>query len=404
MRLRFPFLLIVFFLVSVAPVLSQKANRRPDVAWLALLEQNLAGAAAQYRMLVNNLPADSFPLAYYPQTGRLETCASDNWSSGFFPGTLLLLFGQTKDSSLYLEAVRRMKLLQKEQFNKSSPGLGCMLYNSFGNALRIAPQAEYKHILINSARSLASRFQPKVGCFPSRDSAGPGDFPVSIDNLGCLELLFWAAKATGDRSLYQVAVTHANTTLRHHFRPDFGAYEVLLYDGRTGAVKRPRAARGAADSSAWARGQGWGLYGYTVLYRETRDPKYLEQAKNIARFILSHPRLPADKVPYWDFDAPAIPDALRDASAGALMASALLELGGYVDKKLAREYFGVADTLLHTLSSPEFRAAPGTNGGFLLQRCAGLPAPNGTVEGALPEGDYYYVEALQRYREYFRKK
>jgi unsaturated chondroitin disaccharide hydrolase len=392
-------LLFVLSIAFVSPVFSQKASRKTEALPLKAVEQVFSDAAAQYKVLMKNLPADSFPKTFYPQTGRFEACASDWWVSGFYPGTLLYLFEQTGDSALYREAVRSMGLLQKEQFNKTTHDLGFMMYCSFGNALRIAPQAEYKHILINSARSLASRFNPKVGCIKSWDSSNPDDFLVIIDNMMNLELLFWAAKATGDRSFYNIAVTHANSTLKNHFRPDHSSFHVLNYDALTGAVKQKRTAQGAADSSAWARGQGWGLYGFTLMYRETKDPKYLEQAKSIAGYILSHPRLPADKVPYWDFDAPGIPDALRDASAGAVMASALLELGRYVDRKLAREYFGAADTMLRTLSSPQYRAATGTNGGFILVHSVGSKPGNSEVDVPLTYADYYFVEALMRYKK-----
>jgi len=151
-----------------------------------------------------------------------------------------------------------------------------------------------------------------------------------------LELLFWATKVTDDSTYYKIAVTHANTTMKNHFRPDYSSYHVINYNATTGGVQQKKTAQGYADESAWARGQAWGLYGYAVMYRETKNPIYLEQAKNIAKFILTHPNMPADKVPYWDFNAPNIPTALRDASAASVMASALLELSGYVDKNLKK--------------------------------------------------------------------
>src|SRR5690606_11638557 len=178
-----------------------------------------------------------------------------------------------------------------------------------------------------------------------------------------LDLLFWATKFSGDSSFYKIAVTHANTTMQNHFRPDNSSYHVLNYDAVTGEVIEKKTAQGYADSSAWARGQAWGLYGYIVTYRETGDKKYLEQAKKIADFLLDHPKLPADKIPYWDFDEPAIPNALRDASAGAIMASALLELSGLtVDNESKEKYFTAAEMMIRSLSDEKYKAAPGTNG------------------------------------------
>jgi uncharacterized protein YyaL (SSP411 family) len=156
--------------------------------------------------------------------------------------------------------------------------------------------------------------------------------------------------------------------------------------------------QGYADDSAWGRGQAWGLYGYTLMYRETKEPRYLEHAKNIASFLLNHPNMPEDKIPYWDYNAPDIPNALRDASAGAVMASALIELSGYVDAALAKTYLNVAETQLRTLSSPEYFAEKGTNGNFFLKRSVGSLPGKSEVDVPLTYADYYYIEALLRYQ------
>jgi uncharacterized protein YyaL (SSP411 family) len=213
-----------------------------------------------------------------------------------------------------------------------------------------------------------------------------------------LELLFWATKVTGDSSYYKIAVTHANTTMKNHFRPDYSSYHVINYDAETGAVKQKRTAQGYADESAWARGQGWGLYGYTVMYRVTKNPIYLEHANKIANFILTHPNLPADKVPYWDFNAPNIPDALRDASAASLMASAFLELSGYVNPTLKKSYIKTAETMLYSLSKQPYKAPDGANGGFLIQHCVGHIPQNTEVDVPLTYADYYFLEAMKRYK------
>jgi uncharacterized protein YyaL (SSP411 family) len=214
-----------------------------------------------------------------------------------------------------------------------------------------------------------------------------------------LELLFWATKVTGDSSFYKIAVTHANTTMKNHFRPDYSSYHVINYDSQTGAVQQKRTAQGAADESAWARGQAWGLYGYTVMYRETKEKKYLDQANHIANFILNHPNLPADKIPYWDFNAPGIPNALRDVSAAAIIASALLELSSYADKALSNNYATAAQTMLHSLSSSPYKAAIGANGGFILQHCVGNMPQKTEIDVPLTYADYYFVEAMTRYKK-----
>ncbi|MDF2192302.1 glycoside hydrolase family 88 protein [Paraflavitalea sp. CAU 1676] len=383
---------------AVACGTQKQSTSKADKALAQSFDKGFADAGAQYKILMKDLPADKFPKTYFPTTAKHEYSGSGWWCSGFYPGTLLYTFEQTKDEALYKEAMRILEPLKKEQFNKSTHDLGFMMFCSFGNANRLQPKPEYKEILINSAKSLCTRFDPKVGCIKSWDSKKP-EFLVIIDNMMNLELLFWATEATGDSSYYKIAVTHANTTIKNHFRPDYSSYHVINYNPETGAVQQKRTAQGAADESAWARGQAWGLYGFTVMYRATKDKQYLDQANHIARYILSHPNLPADKVPYWDFNAPGLPNALRDASAAAIMASALLELQGYVEPAQSKEYFGVAEAMLRSLSSPAYKAAPGANGGFLIEHCVGhLPAKS-EVDVPLTYADYYYVEAMKRYKD-----
>jgi uncharacterized protein YyaL (SSP411 family) len=213
-----------------------------------------------------------------------------------------------------------------------------------------------------------------------------------------LELLFWATKVSGDSSYYKIAVTHANTTIKNHFRPDYSSYHVINYNAETGGIIQKRTAQGAADESAWARGQAWGLYGFTVMFRETKDSKYLEQANRIAHFLLTHPNLPADKIPYWDFNAPGIPGALRDASAASIIASALLELSSYVDAKRSKEYLNAAETMLTTLSNNTYKAAAGANGGFIIQHGVGHMPQKTEIDVPLTYADYYFVEAMIRYK------
>jgi uncharacterized protein YyaL (SSP411 family) len=371
-------------LILLASLATQCSSPTPQEG--SLLDQNIELAVTQYKGMQKQLGEGEFPRSY--ENGSFTTSSSEWWCSGFYPGTLLYLYEETEDSSLLQEAHRMLTLLEKEQYNTSTHDLGFMMYCSFGNANRLNPQAAYTNILINSARSLATRFSPVTGCIRSWDSK-PEDFIVIIDNMMNLELLFWATKATGDSSFYNIAVTHANTTLENHFRSDNSSYHVLNYDS-TGAVKQKKTAQGLHDESAWARGQAWGLYGYTATYRETKDEKYLEQAVKIADFILSHPNLPEDKIPLWDFDAEK--DALRDASAAAIMASALIELDTYAPDK---GYLKVAEEILTNLTS-DYTAEPDTNGQFIITHCVGHLPANSEVNVPLTYADYYFMEALMR--------
>lgn len=371
-------------------------NRNNEL--LKNIDQLFADGASQYQFMMKHLPKNRFPRNYDPKKDSIETTGSGWWCSGFYPGSLLYLFEQTNDPTLYTEAMRMLTLLEKEKYNTTTHDLGFMMFCSFGNAMRISPKTNYHEILMTSAKSLVTRFNPKVGCIRSWN-AGPSDFLVIIDNMMNLELLFWATKFSGDSSFYKIAVTHANTTIQNHFRPDNSSYHVLNYDETTGKVKEKKTSQGYADESAWARGQAWGLYGYFVTYRETGNEKYLSQVKKIADFLLNHPNLPADKIPYWDFNNPAIPNALRDASAGAIMASALIELSSFVDKKDSLKYFSVAEIMVRSLSAPPYKATSGTNGGFILQQSVGHLPQKSEVDVAITYADYYFIEALIRYKK-----
>jgi hypothetical protein len=391
----FGILAIGFFLTSFSE--SDKKEMQK------LIDDNMRSAAKQYKYMRTLLPNDKLPRSYDSVKNQLITSGSDWWCSGFYPGTLWYLYEYTKDKSLMTEALRSTSLLEKEKNNTGTHDLGFMMGCSYGNANRIAPKPGYEEILLTGARSLSTRFNPKVGCIRSWDSKA-GDFIVIIDNMMNLELLFWATKVSGDSSFYKIAVTHANTTIKNHFRSDNSSYHVLNYDEQTGVVKEKKTAQGAANESAWARGQAWGLYGYTATYRETKDPVYLEQAKKIADFILTKANLPTDGIPYWDYNAPGIPNVLRDASAASIMASAFLELSIYVPSSLGDKYVSLAKKILKTLSAPAYRAAQGTNGGFILKHGVGhLPAKS-EVDVPLTYGDYYFIEALMRYKKWYLNK
>lgn len=371
---------------------------QPKPALVRLIDANLHQAVNQYKILMGKVPAGRLPKTFYPGTDKFETSDAGWWTSGFYSGSLFYLYEFSHDTALLDEAVNRLKLLEPEQFNKGTHDLGFMMYCSFGNGLRLLDSPRYKDILLNSARSLSTRFNPTVGCIKSWDSK-PWHYPVIIDNMMNLELLFWATHVSGDSSFYHIAVTHANTTMRNHYRSDYSSFHVVDYDSATGAIIARKTAQGYSDSSAWARGQSWGLYGYTMVYRATRDTRYLELARHIAHFILMN--LPADKIPFWDYNAPGTP--LRDASAAAILASALIELSHYVPAQEARGYLDVAETIIVGLSSNVYKATVGSNGGFLLRHSVGNMPGHTEIDVPLTYADYYFIEAMLRYKELAQK-
>ena len=334
------------------------------------------------------------------KNGTLVTSDTHWWCSGFFPGTLWMLYEATGNETLKKYAESYTMRIEKEQYALDTHDLGFMMNCSFGNGYKITGNENYKKILLQSARSLATRYNENIGVIRSWDNKPKWMYRVIIDNLMNLELLENAYKLSQDSLFDKIANSHATVTITNHFRPDYSSCHVVDYDTITNKALKMDTHQGYSSTSAWARGQAWGLYGYTMMYRETQNEKYLQQAINIAKFILHHPNLPEDKIPYWDFDAPNIPDEPRDASAGAIIASALLELGQYVnDDKLSKEYQSVAAQQLRTLSSDEYLAAPQTNGGFILKHSVGNKPRNSEVDAPLTYADYYYVEALLRYKK-----
>jgi len=327
--------------------------------------------------------------------GSLRIAGYKDWTCGFFPGSLWYLYENTGKKKWMKQAKAFTEEMEPCQYNKGTHDLGFLMYCSYGNAYRLTGKPEYRDVLIQSARSLMTRFNPTVGCIRSWDhNADKWDFPVIIDNMMNLELLFWAAKTTGDKNFYNVAVSHANTTLKNHFRADYSTYHVVDYNPATGAAQKWQTHQGYADSSSWARGQAWGLYGFTLCYRETGDTKYLEQAKNIARFIFNNPNMTTDLIPYWDYDAPKTATTPRDASAAMVTASALYELSLY-DKASAAQYVKWADTILENATA-HYRSPLGKNYGFLLLHSTGNYPAHNDVDVPLNYADYYFLEALTR--------
>ena len=365
-----------------------------------VIDESLAFSLRQYSLMADvmkNKP-DLLPRTI-DTTGALVTSNSGWWTSGFFPGSLWYLYEYSKDEIFKDAAVQMTSRVEKEKDNTGTHDLGFMLYCSFGNGFRLTGEASYKDIMMTGANSLCTRFKPKIGCIQSWGSRRGWQFPVIIDNMMNLEFLMWAFNQSGDSTYYNIAVTHSDTTIKNHFRSDFSTWHVVSYDTISGKVETKQTAQGYADGSAWSRGQSWGLYGYTVMYRETGLQRYLDQAQHIADFLINHPNMPEDKIPYWDYDAPGIPDAKRDASAGAIMASALIELSGFVGQEKKNQYLEIAEKQIRSLASPEYMAKKGENGNFILMHSVGSLPGKSEVDVPLTYADYYFIEALLRYKK-----
>jgi len=329
-------------------------------------------------------------------SGQLKLVSSKDWTSGFFPGELWFLYEYTNKKEWKDAAEKYTANIEREKTNGGTHDMGFKIYCSFGQGYRLTNDAHYKDVIVQSAKTLSTRFNPATGVIKSWDNRPKWKYPVIIDNMMNLELLFEAAKLTGDSSFYKIAFSHAATTMKSHFRKDYSSYHVVDYDTASGNVLQRTTHQGYADESAWARGQAWGLYGFTMCYRETRNKTFLEQAEHIAAFILKHPSMPRDLVPYWDFNAPNIPAEPRDASAAAVMASALYELSVY--SKNGKEYRKVADKMVESLTN-YYRSPVGDNKGFILLHSTGAKPSNSEVDVPLSYADYYYLEALLRMRD-----
>ena len=331
--------------------------------------------------------------------GRMVYIPIDDWCSGFFPGSLCYLYQLTNDKSWLLQSKRFTEALDSIQYLTWHHDVGFMIGSSYLNIYRLNPNKAYKKAIIQTAKSLCTRFRKKAGVIQSWNvdrgwqSKRGWTCPVIIDNMMNLELLFEATRLSGDSTYWKVAVSHANKTLENQFRKDGSCYHVVDYDPNNGAVLHRQTAQGYADNSAWARGQAWAVYGYTVCYRYTHDRKYLDQAVKTLNFVMQNPNLPNDLIPYWDFDAPNIPNEPRDASSAACIASALYEMNNYLPDN---GYTSLADRIIRSLSSPEYRAPLGKNGCFLLMHSVGSIPHNNEIDVPLNYADYYFLEALTR--------
>ena len=324
-----------------------------------------------------------------------------DWTSGFLPGSLWL-YAEMSGKEDYADRARRITAKLKDiPFYNRTHDLGFMVLCSYGRQWLSDRDSVSREAVIQASKTLIGRFDPQVGAIRSWDW-GDWNYPVIIDNMMNLEMLFVASELTGDPVYRDIAVRHADKTLENHFRPDASSWHVVSYNN-DGTIERKQTHQGYSDDSRWARGQAWGLYGYTVCYRYTKDSRYIEQACRIAAMIMEAVKT-SDAIPYWDYDDPEIPDAPRDASAAAITASALLELQGMVeDAALQKDYTDYATRILSSLSSPEYLAEPLSNGFFILKHATG-DLPSGVeIDAAINYADYYFLEALQRYSDLQRQ-
>ncbi|MCI0693598.1 glycoside hydrolase family 88 protein [candidate division KSB1 bacterium] len=392
--MRTPRLLILFAFPIFALALFSLSRNRADGVQLS--QRNFAFAQKQLTLALERLGDSQNNPRSTNNDGTLQLVPSKDWTSGFFPGCLWLIYEYTGEEKWKIAAQKFTRNLEQEKLNGTTHDMGFKMFCSFGNGYRLTGDREYREILLESAKMLITRFNPKVGCIRSWDHHQHlWQYPVIIDNMMNLELLFWAAKESGDLTFYNVARQHAETTMKNQFRPDYSTWHVLNYDTATGQVLDRHTHQGYAHESTWARGQAWALYGFIMVYRETREQRFLNQAVHIANFILNHKNFPEDMVPYWDFDVPNIYNELRDASAAAILCSALYELSTHLDRE-GVNYKSAADKILANLSSEKYLAKPGKNANFLLMHAVGNKPANTEIDMPIIYADYYFLEANLR--------
>lgn len=362
----------------------------------------------------------AFPQAIsYPRTitdkGEIVTTQINNWTEGFFPGCLWYIYEYNNQLDWKKKALKWTLPLEKLQYLTSHHDIGFLMYCSYGNAYRLTKDEHYKKILIQSAKSLCTRYNEKTRCIKSWNYRESWDgkhkwfFPVIIDNMMNLELLYFATEVTGDKRYAKIATQHAETTAKNHFRPDYSSYHVVNYDPVTGEVLFKGTCQGFADNSTWARGQAWAIYGYTMVYRCTKDKKFLDLAQKLADYWIDNSTMTNEVIPNWDFNAgqkdyiaaqwiekiqyPSV--TTRDASAAAITSSALLELSGYLKDD---KYFNAAQNILMRLSTKDYLSKVGENGNFLLKHSVGSLPHGAEIDVPIIYADYYFLEALIRFR------
>ncbi len=352
-------------------------------------------AILKYKAMISDFTvSDKYPRSV-DEDGNLIMVGPSDWTSGFFPGILWYLYEYSNDEYWKNMAIKFTDPLEDQKLRTDTHDLGFILYCSFGNGYKLTADTVYANILLEATDSLLTRFNENVSCIRSWDW-GLWEFPVIIDNMINLEILYWVGKYSNDDDITEKANRHAFTTLENHFRVDNSSYHVVNYNATTGIPISKETHQGYSDESAWARGQSWGLYGFTFCYRETQEPEFLDQAKKIAKFIISN--LPSDTIPYWDFSRQEIEGEPRDASSAAITASALLELYHLTDSSY---YLENAEKLLYKLCTNEYLSYEiNANGNLLLKHSTGNKPANSEIDVGINYADYYFIEALLRYRNW----
>jgi len=382
---------------------------------VSLLQERISKAwdfaSIQLGAAASGCPVTEYP-AYTVSYGACQTKGGAFWTSGFFPGCLWRLYEKTGKPAFIAWARDWTAGLEGQKHSTGTHDIGFLIMESFGNAYRLTMDPSDLEVVLTAAGSLATRYDETVGCIRSWDW-GSWQFPVIIDNLMNLELLFFASKNGGPAAWHEMASSHAARSLMHHVRPDGSTFHLVDFDPATGAVPAQSTWQGFSEESTWSRGQAWAIYGFTMVFRETSDPMFLEGARRTADYFIQH--LPADAVPFWDFDAPDIPTTEKDSSAAAIAAAGLLELSGLETDPIRRELFlRSAKRILRALCTPKaqggYLGAGGPGGfltpGILMHGCYNHPDSfsHGTIpDGSLIWGDYYLLEALLRFEALDRR-
>ncbi|WP_298762542.1 glycoside hydrolase family 88 protein [uncultured Polaribacter sp.] len=377
----------IIFLLALSTILSCKQNKQ---------EYNAENALDIRFKNLKKYPVDSlaFPRSYQITKDKIKKVPSKDWTSGFYAGNLWQIYEITKDEAYKNLAKKWTAFIEKEKFNDRTHDMGFKVFCSFGNGLNHENNQEYKDIIVKSAQTLITRYNDTVESIRSWSfNKERWDFPVIIDNMMNLELLFEATKISKDSTFHKIAVKHANTTLKNHFRADNSTWHVLDYNPTKGNVRMRVTHQGINDDSSWARGQGWAIYGFTMAYRYTKDKRYLNQAKATAAFVLNHKNLPEDGIPYWDYDAPNIPNEPRDVSAGAIVASALIELYGFTKEE---SYLNYSKKFLKNVQTSTYILPGNIEAPFILDHSSGDWSKRAEMDEPIVYGDYYFLEALLR--------
>lgn len=398
--------LLILILISFIACKTDKKQKTTPETKQELIKRVFAFSEKQYDSLIHRIENNK-PLLQprgVTEDGNLRLKPFQDWTSGFFPGSLWYIFKNNPTEYNKAKAIKFTEALDSVKYITNSHDVGFMLDCSYGNGYLLTKKTAYKDVIIHGAKSLATRYKSTIEAIQSWDttpdmgwiSEKGWDIPVIIDNMMNLDLLYKAFEFTKDSTFYNIATKHAKTTLKNHFRNDYSSFHVVDYDAKTGKVRSKQTAQGYKDWTSWARGQAWGLYGFTQTYKNTKNAEFLKQAKHIANYIMTNKLIPSDNIPYWDYNAPNIPNEPRDASAAAITASALLTLQEFVPEK-SNKMITYAVSILRRLSSDDYLAKYGKNQGFILKHSVGNIHTGEENDKPLNYADYYFLEALSKW-------